>query len=204
MLVGKKHFSEGWWLEEFILTLKKHQSELERLCYAMFCPVAMSWKTNPSHSLHCPLQTLQMIKQILQRPPTPLLITCALSSLIISALLRDSGEPVAVETAARMLQGKRYAGQYGKKARARGLPVARGNKWSGREPGPLCRDAESSRVQPAQRLTKPTSIDRMKIEPTKHRAMVQRRTGTWPRARAHIHTKPRTRCAKANTNYNSF
>lgn len=81
---------------------------------------------------------------------------------------------------------------WGEKARARGLPVARGNKWSGREPGPLCRGAESTRVRPARRLTKPTSIDRMKIEPMKHGVVVERRTGTWPRT--HTHTPENTVC----------
>lgn len=96
--------------------------------------------------------------------------------------------------------GKRYTGQNGEKARARGLPVARGNKWSGWEPGPLCRGAESTRGRPAQRLTKPTSIDRMKIEPTKRRATVER-TGTWPRTRTHAKTQQEV---EANTKHNSY
>lgn len=113
---------------------------------------------------------------------------CSLFSCHLCTSERQRRELVAVETAARMLQGKRYTGQYGEKARARALLVARGNKWSGREPGPLCRAVESTRVRPAQRLTKPTSIDRMKIEPMEHRAMVETRTGTWPCAHACAHT----------------
>lgn len=100
-----------------------------------------------------------------------------------------------METAVRMPQGKDRRGNMGRKARARGLPVARGNKWSGREPGPLCRGAESTRIRPAQRLTKPTSIDRMKIESTEHRAMEERRTRTRP----HAHTQNREQSVRANT-----